>query len=870
MEFRPENLIRGVFKTASFAVAAIVVGLLGLVTLFIIQITRDLPDVKTLKEFHHSHATEIYSDDGKKIGEFTTERRYPVQFDQIPKHVIQAFLASEDSNFYQHKGIDVGGIFRAIFSNLLKGRFAQGASTITQQVARGLLLSTRKKEITRKVREMILARRMEKELTKNEILALYLSDIYLGHGAYGIGAGARNYFQKSVSELTVAEGALLAGLPQRPNDWDPFHNPHIAKRRQHYVLNRMVEERFITPDESKQAFQTPLKLFVLEDLNNSVAPYYTEYVRQYLMNRYGSERILSDGFKVYTSLKFDLQKVAEQSVDRGLRAVDKRLGWRGVATKLQGTEAVEKFLTEYHEDILEKVTPSRILPVVIDEKNRRLEFDLSDLQKPGGPHFGPTPVKEGGYYKAVITAANDAQKMALAKIGRSDIEIPWATMEWVKGKETTMNLVSQVVKPGDVVLVKIDKIDRFNFRIEASLEQEPEIQGALLSYDVETGHVRALVGGTDFAKSKFNIALQAKRQVGSTFKPLLYSAAMDKGFSPSSIVTDSPIVFKFEGQLDADNAGEPWRPRNYAGKFEGDIPLRLALIRSMNIPSVKLLNELTIDYVIEYARTLGITSPLQRDLSIALGSWSSSLEELSRAYAIFPRLGKPIALNYVKRVEDIDGKVLEEHNTGDASIVPRNQVNPDPELNAKGLVISPQTAYVMTDMLRGVVREGTGTGAAVVGGPIAGKTGTSNDHRDAWFIGYSPAIMTGVWLGYEKDKPLDPSETGGKAAAPIFAEFMTAAVAKYPKAEFPVPDDVVFAYVDKETGRLATASTVKRVRVAFKSGTVPDSTGGNLLRVGDPGIRHTTASGNPDSRPQATTPPAAEETDDFLREGYQE
>ncbi len=869
MDFRPENLVRGAFKTASFAVGGGVLFLVLIVAFFAFQITRDLPDVKTLKEFHHSHATEIFSDDGKKIGEFTNERRYPVQFNEIPKHVVQAFLAAEDSNFYHHGGIDYGGIFRAIFSNVLKGRFAQGASTITQQVARGLLLSTRKKEITRKIREMILARRMEKELSKDEILSLYLSDIYLGHGAYGIGAGARNYFRKPVADLTVAEGAILAGLPQRPNDWDPFHNPHIAKRRQHYVLNRMVEERFITADEAKQAYQTPLRLYVLEDLNNTVAPYYTEYVRQYLMNRYGSERILSDGFKVYTTLKYDFQKTAEKTVDKGLRAVDKRLGWRGVTVKFLSPEKLEEFLAGYHEDILEQVTAARILGLV-DEKNKKMEFDLSELQKPGSPYFGPTPVKEGEYYKAVITAASDGQKMAQGKIGRTDIEIPWASMEWVKAKEPTMMTVSQVVKPGDVVQVHVDKIDKFALRVEASLDQEPEIQGALLSYDVDTGYVRAMIGGTDFNKSKFNIALQAKRQVGSTFKPLLYSAAMDKGFSPSSIVTDSPIVFKFDGQLDADNAGEPWRPHNYSGRFEGDIPLRLALIRSMNIPTVKLLNELTIDYVIEYARTLGITSPLQRDLSIALGSWSSSLEELSRSYAIFPRLGKPIALNYIKRVEDIQGKMVEEHTSGDAGVIPHNQVNPDPDLNARGLVISPQTAYVMTDMLRGVVREGTGTAAAVVPGQVAGKTGTSNDHRDAWFVGYTPNLMTGVWLGYEKDKPLDPAETGGKAAAPIFAEFMQYAVTKYPKSEFQIPDDVVFAYIDRDTGRLASGSTVKRVRVAFRVGTVPNSKGDNLLRVGDPGTRANAASpGHAETRPQ-NSPPPGEETDDFIREGYQE
>lgn len=871
MEWKPENLVRGAFKTVSVMVVAGILVVLAIGLLFFFQITRGLPDVAKLKDFHHSHATEVYSDDGRKIGEFTTERRYPVQFEQIPKHVIHAFLAAEDSHFYEHKGIDVAGIIRAMVSNVVRGRFAQGASTITQQVARGILLSTRKKEITRKVREMILARRMEESLTKNEILSLYLSDIFLGHGAYGIGAGARNYFRKSVSELTVAEAALLAGLPQRPNDWDPFHNPHTSKRRQQYVLKRMVEERYLTPEQAKQAFLQPLKLFVVEDLTNTVAPYFTEYVRQHLMNRYGSDRVLNEGFKVYTTVNYDLQSLAEKSVTKGLRAVDKRLGWRGVTVSIASKEKQEEFLNTVHEDVLEELTPARILTAAIDPKSKKMDFDLSAIQSPDSPYFGPTPLREGAYYKALVYEINDGGKFAMVKIGKTSAVLGASGFEWVKDKEKDLPVdkISKILKVGDVIHVHVDKIDKRAFLVQVTLEQEPEIQGALLSYEVNNGFVRALIGGSDFSKSKFNIALQAKRQVGSTYKPVIYAAALDKGFSPSSIVTDSPIVFKFEGQLDADNAGEPWRPKNYSGKFEGDIPLRLALVRSMNIPTVKLFNELSIDYVINYSRGLGITSTFQRDFSIALGSWSSSLEELTRAYAVFPRLGKPIALTYIRRVEDISGKVIEEHTNGENAVIPPNLVNPDPQLAEQGLVISPQTAYVMTDMLRGVVREGTGTAAAVVPG-AAGKTGTSNDHRDAWFVGYTPHLMTGVWLGYEKDKPLDPSETGGKAAAPIWADYMVQAVNRYPKTDFSIPDDITFAYIDRETGRLANSTTAKRVRVAFKAGTAPNAKADNVLRVGDPGT-HVTARPAGDVREAAEIPAVKQdETSDFLREGYQE
>jgi penicillin-binding protein 1A len=892
------QLIRNLLKTFT---VAIVVGAfvgLGFAGYFVYRIVSDLPEVSRLKDFQHSVATQVFSSDARLIGEFTTQRRYRVSFTDIPDHVKLAFVAAEDSNFYKHGGIDFAGIARAVFSNILRGRYAQGGSTITQQVARSILLASREKKLTRKFREIILALRMEDQLSKEEILNLYLNEIYLGHGAFGIGAAAQNYFHKKVKDLTVAEGAILAGLPQRPNEWTPFRNPHLAKKRQHYVLRRMADEGFITEEQRQKSVSEALRMFTIKEINSKEAPYFTEYVRQYLMNKYGSENVLTQGFRVYTTVQYDLQKAAERSLVQGLSEVDQRLGWRGVKERVETREQMQEFSARVHEDVLGEITEGRILPATVDDDFRKLIYDLEPLQSPTSPYFGITPVKERQTYRAVVTAIDVGKEpRAIASIGETQVFIPWATMLWTKPKDNPSVTLDEVLKVGDVIAAQVEKIDRKAGTVEASLQQVPEVQGALLSFEVETGAVRAMVGGRDFNESEFNCALQAKRQVGSTFKPVIYAAALDKGFSPSSLVTDSPIVFKFEGELDTDNVGEDWRPHNYEGSFKGDVPLRQALIRSMNIPTVKVLNEITVSYGIEYARRLGITAALPRDLSIALGSWSSSLEELTRAYAVFPRLGKKVGLHYIRQVVDSAGNVLEDYPEATsphlkaATLSPAPPVVPpptpaNPEENLP--VIAPQTAYVMTDILRGVVREGTGRRALAAGSAVAGKTGTSNDHRDAWFVGYTPALMTGVWLGYLKDKPLDSGETGGRAAAPIWTDYMRYAAGFYPRLEFPIPDDVVFAYVDRNTGKLATSQNPERVRVAYKVGTVPDRSGENLPRIGEPGNRGTTtieigsAPGAPvgpseaglgggaiPSDRQEELEDTSEETADFMRQGYE-
>jgi len=544
---------------------------------------------------------------------------------------------------------------------------------------------------------------------------------------------------------------------------------------------------------------------------------------------------------------------------------------------------------------LEKLKPPRILPGDAAEKALKvLEVDLSGFSGSSSKFVGESPVREGDYHPALVVKIKPESNEAELRIGLTSGRLALTGFSWVNIDDKPIERIEQILKEGDLITVKVEQTDKQNKFAWVSLEQEPEVSGALLSYDVKNGFVRAMVGGLDFEKSKFNCALQAKRQVGSTFKPLIYAAAFDKGFSPSSLVTDAPVVFKSDDKVEVDTStvpGEDWKPHNFGGRFEGDIPLRLALIRSMNIPTVKLLSEITIDYGIQYARSLGITSPLPRDLTIGLGSWSASLEEMMRAYAIFPRLGKPVVLNYIKRVEDSSGKILEELPAlQGAQENPSNIVANATQENETS-VISPQTAYVMTDLLKAVIKEGTGRAAANTPGSIAGKTGTSNDHRDAWFVGYSPQVMAGVWIGYLKEKALGSSETGGKAAAPIWSEYMKTVSRVYPKTDFPIPEDVVFAYVDRFTGKLAPPSNPNRVRVAFKAGSVPDLTASNVPRVGEPNLRSTTGSksmpgvplndgtqsvipedGSSPNRPSQTESPdylPQEETLDFQREGYE-
>ncbi|NBV51666.1 hypothetical protein EBR78_10685, partial [bacterium] len=466
--------IRKFFQTFSLLVLSlfVVVALGGLGVLY--YITSGLPPVSQLKDFQHAHATEVFSDEGKKIGEFTTERRYPVEFKKIPQHVIHAFLSAEDAHFFDHKGIDLNSIARAVWSNVVRGRYAQGGSTITQQVARALLLESKKKVITRKLREMVLAYRMERELSKQEILSLYLAEIYLGHGAYGIGAAARNYFHKSVSDLTVAEASLLAGLPQRPNDWNPFHHPDLAKKRQSYVLRRMVDDKHLEEEEAKTVFAEPIRLFPLVDVNNTEAPYFVEYVRQHLMTKYGSEEVLKQGFKVYTTVNYEFQKAAERSLHRGVREVDKRAGWRGVAQHLNSQSEKDEWRAQVHRKVLDELNPPRVLPGDAAERALKvLDIDLSPYGAKASNFVGDTPVKVGGYYPALVIEVDSQKNEAEIRIGLTSGKITLEPSQWILIQGRPLERLNDVISEGDVISVKVEQVDKQRGIALCAIDQDP-------------------------------------------------------------------------------------------------------------------------------------------------------------------------------------------------------------------------------------------------------------------------------------------------------------------------------------------------------------------------------------------------------------
>ncbi len=729
--------------------------------------SSNLPYIGSLREYNPPIVSVIYSSDGQVIGRFWEEKRIVIPLEQVPKHVIYAFVAAEDARFFEHKGLDLMGILRALIKNITAGKIEQGGSTITQQVTRSLLLKNTKRTYRRKAREALLSIQIEKNFSKDRILYLYLNQIYLGHGAYGVEAAARTYFGKSASELDLAEAALLAGLPQAPARYSPVTHFERAKARQRYVLQRMREEGYISKEEEIRAYNEELEIRGSEEDYFHRAPYFTEYVRQYLLKKYGRERLYRGGLKVYTTLDLEMQKAAQAALNKGLRELDKREGYRGPLRHLRPDE-----ITSYKQEQQEKV--------LVDD------------------------LKQGQIVEGVVEKIDHQHNWAEVWIGGKSAVLPFSEMKWARKPDPKVPYyragikhVSEALSEGDVILVRLKKPGKSPFSWVVSLEQSPEIQGALLCMEPDTGMVRAMVGGRDFTISQFNRAVQARRQPGSAFKPIIYAAALDKGMSPADVIVDAPFV--------SDNGEDEkvWKPRNYKGRFFGPTLLRTALAKSRNVITVKILKRIGVDYVISYARQLGIKSTLNADLSLALGSSGLSLLELTRAYCVFASGGYLPQPIFVKRVVDRNGQVIEENQ-------------PTSEQ-----VISQQTAYVMTDLLKAVVQEGTGWRVKALHRPAAGKTGTTNDLRDAWFLGYTPQLVTGVWVGYDDRTPMGKGETGSRAASPIWLYFMKEALKKMPVEDFSVPEGVVFAKIDAETGLLASPFSKKTVFQAFREGTEP-------------------------------------------------
>jgi penicillin-binding protein 1A len=771
-------------RTALWAGAGSLLAGVLLLTVAYFYVAGSLPRVDTLADYRPPMITRVYSDDGSVIAEFARERRIVVPVSRMPKQLIQAFVSAEDSNFYQHQGIDLISIFRAAVKNVLAGGIVQGGSTITQQVAKSLLLTPEKK-FSRKFKEAILAWRMEKTLSKEDILYLYLNQIYLGHGAYGVEAAAETYFDLNVENLSLAECAILAGLPQAPSRYSPYQNFAKAKERQKYVLGRMVEEGYITPEEAQAAIAEEITIRPRVNSHIAEAAYFTEQVRRYLEDTFGAETLYTGGLEVHTTMNLEMQQAAQKAVQENLRNLDKRHGYRRPARVLSEEEA-ESYLLEQQEQL---------------EKN---------------------PPAPGDFLEGVLSGTRDGN--LLVRLGPVTGTISIAKTQWAaplkvvpRGQAASGNATASATRlpVGALLLVRVDDWPE-NGRPLLSLEQEPEAQGAMVALDPHNGEVKAMVGGYDFSRSQFNRVLQAHRLPGSAIKPIIYAAALDKGYTPASIILDTPVIFKEKTEEGED---VEWKPKNYEEDWTGPTSFREALAHSRNVVTIKILEDIGVGYAANYAQKLGIQSPITRDLTLALGSTALTPLELATAYSVFDSGGVRMTPAYITKVVDRDGRVLESVDPADFPGGPgkdQRLLVQDPVR-----VISPETAYLITNLMESVVRNGTGWRAKALGRPVAGKTGTTNDLKDAWFVGFVPQLVAVSWVGYDQERSLGKSETGSRAAAPAWVAFMEEAVSNMEPLNFPVPDDIEFRPIDPASGLLSPEDSQGAKIEAFAPGTAP-------------------------------------------------
>jgi penicillin-binding protein 1A len=700
---------------------------------FYLVLLFQLPNIQSLDDYRPPLATRIYAADGTTLlGLLYKEKRILVSVSELPPHLIQAFIASEDARFFKHRGVDFLSILRALWKNLWAGEIVQGGSTITQQVTKSLLL-TPEKRLTRKIKEAVLSYRLDRHLSKEEILYIYLNQIYLGQGAYGVEAAALTYFGKRARDLTLAESALLAGLPQAPSRYSPLTHFDKAKERQAYVLKRMTEEGYITENAAQEAYNTPLYLVRNGSERPNPAPHFVDMVRNHLYRLLGSDYVLTAGLTVETTLDVSFQKAAEEAVLNGTAAVQKRRPF------------------------------SRAVKNVPPEQ---LAGFCRSLLRQGGPGSSSTT---GGYTGAVVQVDPLSQTARVClEVGQVTLPLPGppAPLPSEKGREDAETQPATLPAPQRLAVGDIVQLRYHPWRKTWQLIDPNPVEAALLCLESQTGAVIALVGGRDHDQTEFNRAVQSRRQPGSAFKPIIYAAALEKGFTPASVLMDTPLYFK---------GPPPWAPQNFDQKFLGPVTLRTALIQSRNIISIRLLQHIGVPYVIDFARRLGITSPLYPNLSLALGSSGVSLWELVSAYNCFANLGEKVSPFFIRRIADRNNKIL-------MSYEPRSEP-----------VLDPQIAMTMIRLLEAVVKEGTGWKVKALGRPVAGKTGTTNDFRDAWFIGFTPRYTAGVWVGIDNLTPLGPGETGAQAASPIFLEFFQKALADSPVEVFPDLSGVEFS-----------------------------------------------------------------------------
>src|SRR5450631_2083158 len=750
--------------------------------------SKDLPDYSQLQDYEPPVMTRVHAADGSLIGEYARERRLYIPIQAVPKLVINGFLAAEDKNFYEHGGLDFTGIARAVVNlaqNYGSSRRPQGASTITQQVAKNFLL-TNEVSYTRKIKEALLALKIERTYSKDKILELYLNEIYLGLGAYGIAAASLVYFDKSVNELTIPEVAYLAALPKGPNLFHPFRQRERALERRNWVIDRMAEAGFIKSADADTAKRTALAVTQKATSTHIfAAEYFTEEVRRELFDRYGEKKLYDGGMSVRTTLDTKMQVIARNALIDGLVKFDETQGWRGPVTKIADSSDWGVKLAEVK--ALADVAPWR-LAVVLESSDQSARIGLQPGRDPGG-------------YVSKERAVGI---------------IPLEGVKWAKSSGKVPTKVGQVLSPGDVIYVEAAKTEG-----QYRLHQVPEISGAMVVEDPWTGRVLAMVGGFSYDQSQFNRATQALRQPGSSFKPIVYAAALDNGYTPSTLILDGPI------EVDQGPGLGTWKPENYENNFYGPSTLRFGLEHSRNVMTVRLAQDIGMPLIAEYAKRFGVYDELPPYLSFALGAGETTLLRMATAYAMFDNGGRRVKPTLIDRIQDRYGHTVYRHDERECIGCDAKKWGNQPEpslIDRREQVLDPMTAYQITSIMQGVVLRGTAAGAGFqkeVGKPVAGKTGTTNDEKDAWFIGFTPDIVAGVYIGYDKPRTLGRGATGGHLSAPIVKDFLKVALADKPAVPFRVPPGIKLIRVDLKSGQRAGPGTERPILEAFKPGTAP-------------------------------------------------
>ncbi len=848
-------------KTLAVLAVLAVAGVLCVLGMFF-YISIDLPQINSLKDYNPPMNSQILSRDGEVLLDIGKETRDVIEFKDIPPRVVGAFLSAEDDNFYNHEGIDYLGIVRAFIVNMKEGRLVQGGSTITQQVAKSLLLS-KERTLSRKIKDLLLARKIEQKFTKEEILFLYLNQVYLGGGYYGVKAAFRGYFDKSLNEASIAESALVAGLLVAPGRYSPYVNPKYAKMRQEYVLGRMYATSKITKEEYEAAKAENIKMRIRRP-SDMKGGHFTDWVRQEVMGLVGVDNFLTEGFKVTTTLDWSLQQKAENAIKLRVKELDKRQGFKGPMKKVSGDEEIKNFITEARKSILKNKSSFFTFATdgkniyefneaedqfektlaYIDEEESKVNERFKKLATIGNRSDESLLefLKKGESYPAIVLEVSDLKRTILASIGGVRVMIPESGFSWAHERKLSEEPVwfaplktpSKIVKRGDVILVTIEntsvavgslinsdftkkykdaalaKIHTRQKVIQATLDQEPEVEGALVAINPHNGEVISLVGGVDFQKSQFNRVIQSARQPGSSFKPFIYATALENGYTPASTLLDMPQAL---GGAD-DNLS--WKPKNSDGEFKGPMTFRHALEISRNIPTIRLLQDVGVDKMHELAARFGMKTNLPKDMTIALGSFGISLAELVRGYAVFPNGGKRISLRSVLSIKDRSGKTYTppvykpvESELPKVETIPSDIEGEAPKMvgnpfhaNLKdNQVYDPRLAYIMTNLINGVVLYGTGNQAAAISHNLGGKTGTTNSFVDALFVGFSQNIVVGSWAGFDDNRTLGYGEYGSKTALPIWMDYMYAAVGKYGAPDFNVPNGIIQVMINKQTGR---------------------------------------------------------------------